>query len=242
MSEQIMGMSIVVEILDNPLASDIDLVLTQFHKLDALLSTYKKSSEINKINSKRMRLEDISPLTKKILDLCESTKKETNGFFNIEVEKHIDPSGLVVGYAINEAVETLHKLNYKNFYITAGNDTYLSGRKSGQKWKVELPNPYPLKKRSQALYLTNVAISTSGQNTKGILVYNPHRKKIVGDILSLTVISDNSLDADRFSTASFAMGEKGIDFLEGIDGVEGFLIRKDGTELATMGFDKYFIN
>ncbi len=241
MSEDIMGLTIAIEILDNCKSEDIDEALEVFHKIDKTLSPYRHSSEIYKLNAKKIKLDEVSPLTKKVLALCDQTKKETNGFFDIVIEGHSDPSGLLVGYSIQEAVELLHKKGYKNFYISAGNDLYVSGFKNGSKWKVELPNPSPKNLRKQGLYVTSKAVSTSGQGAKGIVVYNPLRKKIVNDVLSVTAISNSALDSDRFSTAGFAMGEKGIDFLEKKEGIEAYMVLRDGTELVTSGFNEFMV-
>ena len=236
-----MGLKVVIEILDNSKVEDIDEALAVFHRIDKLVSAYRHSSEISKLNAKKLRLEEVSPLTKKILSICDQTKKETNGYFDIVVEGHLNPSGLLVGFALQEAVELLHKKGYKNFYISSGNDLYVSGYKNGSKWKVELPNPSPKQIRKQGLYLSNKAVSTSGQGEKGIVVYNPLRKRIVNDVLSVTVVSDSALDSDRFSTAGFAMGEKGIDFLERVEGVEAFMVLRDGNELLTSRFGEFMV-
>ena len=57
--------------------------------------------------------------------------------------------------------------------------------------------------------------------------------------VSLTVIAPNVLEADRFATAAFAMGFKGIYFLEERSGLEGYLIDNTGLATMTTGFDSY---
>ena len=110
-------MSVAVEVLDECDGSDIDEILDYFHTVDEMFSTYKKTSEISKINRKELRVEDASPEVKKILRLCEDTRILTHGYFDIHVEGVLDPSGLVKGYAISEASKKLTKKGYKNFYI-----------------------------------------------------------------------------------------------------------------------------
>ena len=133
MTEGIMGMSVAIEILDVSKGTDIDEILDYFHTIDETFSTYKKTSEISKINRKILRPINASPEVQKILKLCEATRIETHGFFNINIENLIDPSGLVKGYAINEASKKLIKKGYSNFYIEIGGDIDIRGNKNGQK-------------------------------------------------------------------------------------------------------------
>jgi thiamine biosynthesis lipoprotein len=53
------------------------------------------------------------------------------------------------------------------------------------------------------------------------------------------VIGPNVYEADRFATACYAMGKKGISFLDSIEGLEGYMITRDGKELLTKEFRKY---
>lgn len=239
-TEGIMGMSVAIEVLDdNTKSSDIDEVLDYFHKIDRTFSTYKKTSEITKINKKLLRIEDASPEVKRILKLSEATKLETKGYFDIAVEGIIDPSGLVKGYAIDEGSKMLVKKGYKNFYVEIGGDIDVRGLKNGMKWKVGIKNPLKTFENSKILYLTNCGIATSGIYERGMHIYNPIKKKLANELSSATVIATNVYEADRFATAVYAMGEKGIDFLENKEGLEGYLITREGKELVTTGFHSY---
>jgi thiamine biosynthesis lipoprotein len=239
MSEGIMGMSVAVEILDEARGSDIDAILDYFHSVDDIFSPYKKTSEISLINLKRKKPEEASSEVKKVFKLCEQTKKQTNGYFDIQVEGVIDPSGLVKGYAMWEASQILSKKGYKNFYIEIGGDIDIRGLKNRQKWRVGIKNPFRTTENITVLYLSDVGIATSGLYERGMHIYNPVKKKLATEIKSLTVIGPNIYEADRFATAAFAMGEKGMDFLERQDSLEAFCVTTAGTEMLTSGFEKY---
>lgn len=235
-----MGMSVAVEVLDEGVrSSDIDEVLEYLHKVDEMFSTYKKTSQITRINKKLLRVEDADPEVKKILKLCNDTKHITHGYFDISIEGVIDPSGLVKGYAINEGSKMLTKCGYKNFYVEIGGDIDVRGLKNGVKWKVGIRNPADTSLSTNVLYLTNVGIATSGTYIRGMHIYNPVKKKLANELSSVTVVAGNVYEADRFATSAYAMGEKGIDFLERMDGLEGYFITRDGRELVTSGFSRY---
>lgn len=239
MTEGIMGMSVAIEVLDVCDGTDLDAVLDYFHEVDELFSTYKKTSEISKINRKTLKKEDASPEVKKILKLCDETKTMTNGYFNISVEGIIDPSGLVKGYAINNASKKLKEKGYKNFYVEIGGDIDIRGLKNGQKWRVGIRNPLNKDEMATRLYLSNVGIATSGTYERGMHIYDPIKKRLANEVASLTVIGPNVYEADRFATAVYAMGVKGMDFLNKRDELEGYMICRDGKELLSDSFRKY---
>lgn len=125
-TELIMGMPITVEIIDNGNKQDLSDIFNYFKKVDAKYSTYKESSEISKINNGHPKSKWSSEV-KKVLDLCEQTKTDTNGYFDIEHNGKLDPSGLVKGWAIKNAADMLRKKKITNFYIEAGGDIQVGG-------------------------------------------------------------------------------------------------------------------
>lgn len=237
-TEKIMGIAATIEVLDKISPQDTDNILELLHKTDSLFSTYKKDSEITKLNTRAIKQEDLSPYVKKVLKLCEETKLWTNGYFDAVYERHVDVSGLVTGWAVSEAATILLKKGYKNFYISVGNDLEIHGFKNRQKWKVGIQNPVTLAK-PRILHLTDKAVSISGLTHQGLPIYNPVTKKAANTLSMVTVVAGNSLDADRLSTAAFAMGIRGLDFLMGCEGVDAYVIERDGTERMTDGFMSY---
>src|SRR5689334_15659150 len=97
----IMGMPVSINIAEpHAKEKDIEKVFEYLRKIDKIFSTYKEESEISRFNNGLIKYKDLSDEVKKVLELCEETKKETDGYFDIEREGKIDPSGLVKGYAI----------------------------------------------------------------------------------------------------------------------------------------------
>lgn len=87
--------------------------------------------------------------------------------------------------------------------------------------------------------MSNQAVATSGNYERGGHIYNPKNKKEASEIASITVIADNIFDADRFATAAFAMGKKGIEFIASLKKIEGYMIKKDKTAVFTDGFQNF---
>jgi thiamine biosynthesis lipoprotein len=236
----IMGMPVSI-ILDDDFAKekDIEKIFDYFRKIDATFSTYKKESEVSRINRGELNVSLASSEVKKVIELCEQTKKETNGFFNIEWGGKVDPSGIVKGYAIWQAGIKLKKMGYKNFCVEIAGDMEISGLLKGKKWRIGIENPFNRTEIVKILEVTNKGIATSGNYLRDSHIYNPINNRVADEVASVTVIADNIYNADRFATAAFAMGKKGIYFLEKANNLEGYMVLKNGKAISTGRFKKF---
>jgi thiamine biosynthesis lipoprotein len=242
-TRNIMGMHITVEIIDKKATPEVfEEVFSYFTSVDKQFSTYKNDSEIMRINRGEISVENYSKEVKEIFALAEKTKRETSGYFDIKKpDGTLDPSGVVKGWAIQNAAELLLKKGYKNFYIDAGGDVQSSGlNEEGEDWSIGIRNPFKQEEIVKIVYTKGKGIATSGSYLRGQHIYNPHtpQEKLL-EIVSLTVIGENVLEADRFATAAFAMGRDGINFIEQLPGFEGYAIDKNGLATMTSNFELY---
>lgn len=235
----IMGMPVTISIIDKDAKDkDIDEIFDYFRRIDEKFSTYKEDSEIGKINKGKIK-RNFSSEMKKILGLSEKTKKETGGYFDIKINGKLDPSGIVKGYAIHEACKIFLKKGYKNFYVEIAGDVEVYGKIKGRKWRIGLENPFNRKEIIKTVNLSDRGIATSGNYIRGSHIFDPIKKRKADEIMSITVIGPNVYEADRFATAAFAMGNRGIDFIEDLSGFEGYLVTKNRMGIMTSGFEKY---
>jgi thiamine biosynthesis lipoprotein len=238
----IMGMPITIEIVDtSALQRDFNDVFTLFKKIDATFSPYKITSEVSRLNRKELMPSDISPEMKEIFELAEQTKKESNGYFDVYRNGILDPSGIVKGWAIKKAADLLKGKGFKNFYVEAGGDIQVAGRSARwEDWAIGIRNPFDYAENVKIIHLSSGAVATSGTTVRGKHIYDPTSGyKAADQILSMTVVADSILNADRFATAAFAMGKKGIRFIESKKDIEGYMIDKEGIATLTTGFEKY---
>jgi thiamine biosynthesis lipoprotein len=147
----------------------------------------------------------------------------------------------VKGWAINRVAELLRSLGHKNFYVEAGGDIQTSGKNAEDKeWSIGIRNPFNRDQIVKVIFPRGKGIATSGTAIRGKHIYDPHTKQPVEtNLASLTVIGPNAYEADRFATAAFAMGENGINFIEDLDGFEGYAIDTKGIATMTSQFEKY---
>ncbi len=240
----IMGMPITIEIVDEKTSDKIfSEIFAYFIYIDNKFSTYKKNSEIAKINNGKLNKDKYSQDMKTVLKLCEQTKEETKGYFDILNNGMLDPSGLVKGWAIQNAYLLLKQKSFRNFYIEAGGDIQVYGKNKDKKpWTVGIRNPFNREEIVKSLRIEDKGVATSGTYIRGQHIYNPHQKgKKITQIVSLTVIGPNIYEADRLATAAFAMGKKGILFIESMRGFEGYMIDKNGIATYTSGFERFVL-
>lgn len=241
----LMGMPITVEIVDDVPASLFDGVYDHFAAVDRRFSLYRQDSEISAINRSELAPADFSSEMREVLALADRTKVETGGVFDIRrPDGTVDPSGIVKGWVVFNAALILARAGVKNYYVDAGGDIQASGtNQDGQCWRVGIRNPFNEQEIVKAVSLRDCGIATSGTYARGQHIYNPNRPmEQIHDIVSLSVIGRDVLEADRFATAAFAMGKDGIYFLEAQDGLEGYVIAANGTATQTTGFGAYAVS
>lgn len=236
-----MGMLATILVADSKITKEIlEEIFNYLVSVDERFSTYKKTSEITLLNEGKIKNEDLSDEMKEVLLLSEKTKIDTKGFFDIMHNGKIDPSGLVKGWAIYKVCELLRKKGFNNFLVEIAGDIEVAGRNSdGEKWAIGIRNPFNKSENIKVVYLSDRGIATSGTYERGNHIYNPKDNKLADAVASLTVIGPNIYDADRFATAAFAMGVKGIDFIEGLPDFEAYMIGHDKIATMTSNFESY---
>lgn len=240
-----MGMPITITVADPRVTSgDFVRIFDYFRSVDQQFSTYRDTSEISKINRHELEPSNYSPDMAMILALCEETKRDSGGWFDIKTPGGaLDPSGLVKGWAIYQAAQLLVKNGWPNFCVEAGGDIEARGRNAaGEPWRVGIRNPLsaPRVEVVKVLAVTDRGVATSGTYLRGQHIYNPKAPgQTITDIVSLTVVGPNIYEADRFATAAFAMGRNGINFIEQRPNLEGYMIDRAGQATMTTGFPAY---
>lgn len=247
-----MGMPIEIEIVPTPprlrrtsgsgVQPALDAAFAYLVAVDERLSTYKEDSEISRMNRGEIKPDATSAEMREVLALAEKTKKETNGYFDIKNPGgHIDPSGIVKGWAILKTAALIREAGYENFMVNAGGDIATGGKNAeGKEWSVGIRNPFNVNEIVKVVYPRGRGVATSGSYIRGAHIYNPHApKEELKDIVSITVIGPDALEADRFATAAFAMGKGGIAFIESFPGLEGYAIDSHGIAALTSDFGAY---
>jgi len=124
----------------------------------------------------------------------------------------LDFDGIAKGYAVDRAVLALRDQGMEHFLVNAGGDLYAGGLPTPESegWKIHVEAPDG-GKPAHSLILSNRAVATSGNYFRPRLhdgrvirhLLNPRLAAPSGEFASATVVAENAMDADAWSTAAF---------------------------------------
>lgn len=241
-TRQIMGMPITIEVIGDRAGEACEAAFQYFKDVDARFSPYRNDSELSAFSRGDIGLGGVSAELREVLGLCELTRSQTDGYFDIRrPDGRIDPSGLVKGWAIRNAARRISAMGYRDYFVDAGGDIACHGHNgSGAPWRVGIRNPFNATEIVKVLRPGDAGVATSGAYVRGRHIYDPHAAAAASDdIASVTVIGPDIYEADRFATAAFAMGREGVGFLEVQPGLEAYVIDRAGVATMTSGFSRF---
>ncbi len=155
--------------------------------------------------------------------------------------------GIAKGYVVDRAVARLAASGAERVLVEAGGDLATAGNGADeQDWRVAIQNPHDARGSLGVLHLRGEGVASSGDYIQTFTedrrlhhILDPRTGRSPEHTSGVTVVARTAMDADALSTSAFVMGpEEGLALLEGLDGVEGLIVTKDGTELATRGFER----
>lgn len=168
----------------------------------------------------------------------------------------IDLGGIAKGYAGDKVIEIYKAHGIQSAFVNLGGNVITLGSKpDGSPWVVGVANPRPGEglnspREIGAVSVVDKAVVTAGDGERFFVqdgkryhhILNPHTGyPAQSDLLSVTLITDSSLDADAFDTAVFILGlEKGFDLVEKHDGIEAIFITTDKKIYITDGLKGNF--
>ena len=154
-------------------------------------------------------------------------------------EASLDVGALGKGYATERAAEYLESVGAESYVLNIGGNIRIIGTKpDGSGWNTGIRDPQdPDGSFAVSLDLSDTACVTSGTYERffqkdGRLYHHILNPKTGypydNGLTAVTIRSDDSLTGDALSTTVFALGEeKGLELLNRLDGVEGFVVRED---------------
>jgi thiamine biosynthesis lipoprotein len=153
-------------------------------------------------------------------------------------EQRIDLGGIAKGYAVDAAARVLRAAELGSFYVQAGGDLYLAGRKpDGEAWRVGIRDP----RRPEGSFFAQMrvedhAFSTAGDYERAFVqggrryhhIIDPRTGYPAIASRSVTVWANDGLTADALDDAVFILGpERGLELVEGIDGCGAVVVDAD---------------
>ena len=185
------------------------------------------------------------------LPLCSSDGVELNGqkLTLPSPDTAFDVGAIAKGYIADRSREYLKKSGVKSAIINlGGNVLCIGGRPDGEPFKVGIQKPFADRNETAAVVdINGRSVVSSGIYERcfkqdGKLyhhILDPHTGYPYDNgLISVTIISDRSVDGDALSTTCFALGlKKGLAFAEK-KGVQAVFITKDYELHYTKDFQK----
>ena len=231
--EHVMGTTVSIDVRA-PLVEEavLDEVIAWFHDVDTRFSPYRADSEVTRVGAGELALDDASPDVRAMFTLADDLRARTGGFFDPRahrVDGRPDPTGVVKGWAVDEAVAILRVAGARNAQVIAGGDLFALGEpEAGRAWRIGVRHPDRADRVAAVLEVRDRAVATSGLYERGAHIVDPHTGTTPAGLRSLTVVGPTLALADAYATAGFAMGEAGIAWVGRQDGFGALGITEAG--------------
>ena len=142
--------------------------------------------------------------------------------------------GIGKGYAAEMAKRVMRAAGVQNGIVNASGDLTCWGTQpDGQPWTIGIVNPNLKEKIFSYMSVTDMAVATSGNYEKFVLIngkkyshtINPRTGRPVSGIKSVTIITPNAEIADAMATPVTIMGIKaGLDMINQVKDIEAIVI------------------
>jgi len=217
-------------------AAAIASACTRLHELDAIFSTWKPKSPISRFRAGLLRLDDAPGEMTRVMALCEEARALSRGWFDPwAMPGGFDPTGLVKGWAVAEALEVLRVAGVKAAMVNGGGDIAVLGSPAKTPaWRIGIRHPWRPEALACVLEIDG-AVATSGCYERGPHLINPKDGRMMFATASASVVGANLAICDALATALVVADEEGPDLARNLGGYESYLIQSDGTEHASAG-------
>jgi FAD:protein FMN transferase len=220
-------------------AAAVDAAVDWLRWADLTFSTYKEASEVNRFDRGELAAGDCCPEMRHIMALCHRFQEQTDGYFDAWATGHFDPSGIVKGWAVQQASLALARAGYAAHVVDGGGDIVLSGSPGDHElWKVGVRHPFQPGAYCARLWLPGGAIATSGTYERGHHVVDPRTGRPATDLVAVTIVGPDMVSADAYATAALAMGVGAPGWLGGLEGYESQVVSSSGRGWWTPGFER----
>jgi FAD:protein FMN transferase len=238
--DRVMGTVVSLDVRGAPdpaAKAGFDLVMAWLHDVDRRFSTYRNDSEISRIARGELSPAEAGDDVRWVLARCARLRHETAGAFDERAGGRLDPSALVKGWAVERGADILRAEGLADFSLSAGGDVVVRGGALPEPvWRVGIQHPRDRLAVAAAIEVTDMAVATSGAYERGEHIVDPRTGAAPSDVASVTVIGPDLGLADAYSTAAFALGADGPQWMLGLDGYESMTILADDRVVCTPDF------
>lgn len=214
-----------------------DDMVSYFHEIDRLFSTFKPESEISALRTRQLAITDASPIVQEVWQLCLEARECTEGAFDPWAARGgFDPSGYVKGWAADRALEMARAAGIEHVQINAGGDlSLLGGIAMGESWRIGIRHPDDDQAIAQIVTLSDGAIATSGTYERGAHIIDPSTSLPALGARSATVVGPDGGLADALATALVVAGRDGAHWFVELDEYSAWVVDRHGDQTWAIG-------
>ncbi|MDX6302617.1 MAG: FAD:protein transferase [Nocardioidaceae bacterium] len=234
-----------------PLAAAVRAVTDRLRGIDDVFSPWREGSWVSRLITGRVLLADCPAEVRDVVELALRLAALTDGYFSPfwrgpSASAGPDPTGLVKGWAAQQASDVLLAHGLAHHVVNAAGDLVVSGRPDPQdataRWRVGISDPAAPGRLAGVVELPGGprrwAVATSGPAELGLHVADPHTGRFPSSTASATVVApvegpqpEGGAFADACATALVAAGDTAGDLMRGLTslGLEAFLMASDGS-------------
>lgn len=239
--EEVMGTRVTIDVRDDPGRHALAAVISGLHDADRTFSLYQEGSWLSRLRRGEVAVDTCPPAVGDVLVLALECQELTGGAFDLSWRGDglVDPTGLVKGWAAQQASDVLASYGLTNHMVNAAGDVRVLGEASpGRSWAVGIAHPLHAGRLVAVVEGDDLAVATSGMAEKGHHVIDPRTGEPATAAASVTVVGPDLARADAFATAGVAAGDDAVDLLDDLDGRgwASLLVHADGRVWASTHF------
>ena len=219
-----MGMPVSVHVRGQVVGEEVETAVGQvfgaLRRVDAVFSTWRPDSDLLRVRRGELAEQDAHPWLAEVATLCDEAQRRTGGLFSaVAGGPEPDPTGLVKGWAVEQAARHLENVPGISFCLNAGGDL-LAGAGFGAApttWRVGIEDPRDRGSVAATVELRRGGLATSGNAARGAHIADPRTGGPVRRTGSATVWGPSLVWADVWATAVFVDPALGKEALHGAD-------------------------
>ena len=160
----------------------------------------------------------------------------------------LDLGSITKGYVTEEVGNYLESKKIDKYLINAGGNVKVGKSYKDGKYVIGIENPNDTNKMYKKINVENKSVVTSGDyqryyEVNGIRynhIINPKTRFPANNVKSVTVICDNSKDADMYSTYLFLLSlEEALNYVNNKDNLEAVFYVNEDNIITSKGFSSY---
>jgi len=229
----------------------VDAVTRRLQEIDEVFSPWRPASWVSRLVRGVVELSDCPGEVQRVVGTALGLMELTDGFFSPFWRRlpygdpGPDPTGLVKGWAAQEASDLLILHGLPDHVVNAAGDIVVSGQATPgdptRAWRIAIADPSGDRELAGVVSLDQStprwAVATSGTAELGAHGSDPHTGRFPPVVASATtvarvdVVEGGAAAADAGATALVAAGGQAPGLLERLEahGIEGFVIDGDGS-------------